>query len=202
MDISIHAKVNCIDGHGGTVSHVILNPFTNTITHIVVHRGIMEEERVVPVDMIVESTPDRILLSCTRDELHHLQPFVYDEYVKKEIPEYSDIPGEALYAPLVMEEITVPVKQEFLPPDELAIQRGARVIALDGPIGQVDEFVVDPVNNRISDLVLREGHFWGQRDVTIPVNQIHRVEDDQVFLKIDRQAVVASPSIPVKRRRL
>ena len=194
MEIAIHAKVNCIDGHGGAVSHIILNPVTDVISHIVVSYGLVDEERVVPIEMIADSGLDGVQLRCTCDELHHLPSFFYDEYVKKEVPYYSYVPGEAMYAPLIMEGVTVPVRREDLPDNELAIRRGARVMAADGPIGRVDEFLVDPTNDRITHLVLREGHLWGRRDVTIPVNHIARVEEDQVLLNIDRQAVGELPS--------
>jgi hypothetical protein len=48
--------------------------------------------------------------------------------------------------------------------------------------------------------VLREGHLWGQKDVTIPVSQIERIEEDAVHLKLDKRSIEALPAIPVRRR--
>jgi sporulation protein YlmC with PRC-barrel domain len=80
------------------------------------------------------------------------------------------------------------------------VHRGARIHATDGAIGRVDEFLVNPANNRISHLVLREGHLWGQKDVTIPVAEIDHIDEDAVCLKLNKQQVGALPAIPVRRR--
>jgi sporulation protein YlmC with PRC-barrel domain len=73
------------------------------------------------------------------------------------------------------------------------------VEATDGHVGQVDEFLVDPTNEHITHLVLREGHLWGQKDVTIPVSQIDRIEQDVVYLKLDKHGIEKLPSVPVRR---
>ena len=44
-------------------------------------------------------------------------------------------------------------------------------------------------------LVLREGHLWGKKDVTIPLDQIDRIEEDVVHLKLDKAAVEHLPSV-------
>ena len=53
--------------------------------------------------------------------------------------------------------------------------------------GCVDEFPVDPANGHITHLVLREGHLWGQEDVTIPISEIARIEEGTVYLKLNKQ---------------
>jgi hypothetical protein len=46
---------------------------------------------------------------------------------------------------------------------------------------------------------MREGHLWGQRDVTIPISKIDRMEENTVYLKLDKESVEALPTIPVRR---
>ena len=58
----------------------------------------------------------------------------------------------------------------------------------------------DPGDGHITHLVLREGHFWDKKDVTIPVSEIDRLDEDEVFLKLDRRAIEKLPAIPVRRR--
>ncbi|MFN2166188.1 MAG: PRC-barrel domain containing protein, partial [Anaerolineae bacterium] len=60
-------------------------------------------------------------------------------------------------------------------------------------------FLVDPSTGHITHLVLREGHLWGQRDVTIPVSQIDHFDDDSVSLALDKDSIEALPAIPVRR---
>jgi hypothetical protein len=45
--------------------------------------------------------------------------------------------------------------------------------------------------------VLREGHMWGQKDVTIPVEQIDHMEKASVYLKLDKRSIGALPTTPV-----
>lgn len=83
--------------------------------------------------------------------------------------------------------------------EELAIRRGARVVAQDGQVGQVDEFVVDRPSEHITHLVMREGHLWEQRDIIIPASYIERIEDNAVYLSINRASVITLPTVPVHR---
>jgi sporulation protein YlmC with PRC-barrel domain len=101
--------------------------------------------------------------------------------------------------PYVIPEVLMPIEHMHIPPGELAVRRGARVRATDGHVGRVDEFMVDPTNGHITHLVLREGHPWGQKDVTIPVSQIERIEENAVYLRLDKHSIEALPAIPVRR---
>ena len=61
------------------------------------------------------------------------------------------------------------------------------------------EFLVNPATDHISHLVLREGYLWGQREVTISVAEIDRIDEDAVYLKLNKRQVAALPAIPVRR---
>ena len=52
-----------------------------------------------------------------------------------------------------------------------------------------------PRTTACTHLVLREGHLWGKKDVTIPVDQIDRIEADVIYLKLDKAAVEHLPSV-------
>jgi sporulation protein YlmC with PRC-barrel domain len=91
------------------------------------------------------------------------------------------------------------VRQESLPPGELGVRRGARVLATDGKVGCVDELVVIPTNGEITYLLVRQGILVGSREVTIPVSAIDDIEDRTVYLKLDIGEVQALPSVPVRR---
>jgi sporulation protein YlmC with PRC-barrel domain len=78
------------------------------------------------------------------------------------------------------------------------VRRGAHVQATDGRVGRVDEFVVDPLSHRITDLVMREGHLWGTKTVSIPVEQIDEIEEKTVYLKLDKAGVEKLPTIDLQ----
>ncbi len=201
MDIPINAQVDCVDGPGGRSVCVIVNPASRRLTHLVVaDEEFPHQERLVPVEVVEESTPERVQLRCTRAELREFDDFVETEFVQGEYP-YAmyDLEEYRLWPYLLPDPALMPMEHEQVPAGELAVHRGSQVRATDGGVGQVDEFLVDPEHGHISHLVLREGHLWGKKDVVIPVAQIDRIEEDTVYLKLDKDAVGELPAVPMKR---
>ena len=199
MDIPINAKVNCSDGLGGKSIRVILMPTTEKITHLVVSNGSFPAtEYLVSIDHVIESTPELIRLNCTREELSKMPIFNQVEFIPSAVNGFAS--GSYMMWPYYAPEAGfIRFDNEHIPANELAIRRGTRVEAADGTVGRVDEFVINPDNDQITHLVLREGHLWGQKDVTIPVSQIDRYEGNTVYLKLDKQGIEALPSIPIRR---
>ncbi len=191
MDISLNTDVRCADGDGGWCKGVVIDPVARRITHLVIiEKGLLDSmPRLVPIEWVMESRPHLIRLRCTKAELVQREPFVEIEY----------IPGGMPYSPYTMPETVMPfVEHERIPPGELAMHRGAWVEAADGHVGQVDEFLVDPADGRITHLVLREGHLWGQKEVIIPAAQIDWVEADVIHLKLDKHALEKLPTVPTR----
>jgi sporulation protein YlmC with PRC-barrel domain len=196
MEIPINAEVECAGVVVGRSTYIVLNPDTEKVTHLVLRqKAFPHRERLVPVSWVLASNAHRIRLCGTLEGLEQQEDFIETEFLPGD-PEvalmlwpYEPIPGAA---GMVLEH-------EQVPPGELAVRRGARVKATDGDVGGVEEFVVEPAHDHITHLVLRKGHLWGQKDVTIPVSQIDRMEDETVYLKLDREAVGALPAVPVRR---
>jgi hypothetical protein len=88
---------------------------------------------------------------------------------------------------------------ERIPAGKLAVRRGTKVEATDGQVGEVGELLIDPESEHVTHLVLLEGHFWAKKELTLPLAAIERVEEDTVYLKLDKKAVGQLPSIPVRR---
>ncbi len=133
-----------------------------------------------------------------------MDPFNQKEYIEQRVPSYVSESYAGVYTylhPFVEpeESVRIPVEIPQVPPGELAVRRGTRVEATDGPVGQVDEFLIDPGSGNIPHLVMREGHLWGQKDVSIPVSEIGEERDDAVVLKLDKEQIAALPTIPIHR---
>ncbi len=199
MDIPINAVVNCADQVCGHTTHIILNPTNDVVTHVVVRRSEFPgEEVLVPVSMIVDSTPNEVRLRCTREDLDNMQSFVKLEFIEPTLPLMMG-QGYMMWPYSVPEEGIITLREERIPPNELAVRRGTPVEASDGHVGQVDEFLIDPTSQGITHLILREGHLWGKQDVTIPVTQIDHIDEQAVHLKLNKQQVGALPTVPVRR---
>lgn len=195
MDIPLDVMVQCLDGEAGHSVCIIVNPIKDQITHLVVkEKGLMGIERLVPVSLILNTSQNFIQLNCGLAELENMESFTTSEFVPS--PEGAGYVWP--YYPV--EEEGFLLEHEKIPRNELTIRRGDQVSAVDGSIGKVDEFLMDPKTDRITHLVMREGHLWGQRDITIPVSQIDHLKSDAVFLKLTKAEVEHLPSVPVKRR--
>jgi sporulation protein YlmC with PRC-barrel domain len=193
MDIPVRAEVWCTDGLCGRSEELIVNPETEQVTHLIVTgaQGAFLE-RLVPVESVVSTSPGRVNLNCSTEELEKMEPFVDRQFIPMWNAGAFTLPAE----PSIMV-----VAQERVPQGEIAIHRGAHVEAADGHVGRVDGLLIDPSSEHITHLVLREGHLWGQKDVTIPVAEIARIEADRIYLKLDKHAVGVLPTVPIQRRR-
>jgi hypothetical protein len=65
-------------------------------------------------------------------------------------------------------------------------------------VGQIDEFLVNS-DGQITHLVLRTGHLWGQKDISIPVSEIAHFSEQKVTLKLDKAQIKALPIIAIRR---
>ena len=210
MEIPLKAQVECTDGVCGRSVYVLINPVIEKVTHLVVAEDASPyTERIVPVDVVTETKSDGIRLGCSKADLGKMTPFVRTTFIEEKAPIYAPgygngipVMGSSYYLPYVTPELTmqVPVEHLQIPPGELAVTRGTRVEATDGFVGKVDEFVVNPENGCITHLVMREGHLWGKKEVTIPLSAIVETREDTVFLKLDKHQVESLPSFPLQRR--
>jgi sporulation protein YlmC with PRC-barrel domain len=203
MDIPVNAEVCCGDGLCGQSTYIIVNPVSQQVTHLVVkEKQAPHTERLVPVNLVKETTHDQVHLGCTQDELVRMETFIETEYIREGIPDYERYEDSYMVWPYQVPEVTktVTVRHKRVPHGELAVRRGARVRASDGRIGRVDEFLVDPEDGHITHLILREGHLWGQKDVTIPISEIERIEENTVYLKLNKRDIGKLPAIPIRRR--
>ena len=90
------------------------------------------------------------------------------------------------------------VEDEHIPSGELALSQDMAVKTKEGKVGQVDGLVVDPDSGEITHLLMRKGHLWGAKDVTVPVSAIADADEGNVYLKIDKQTIQDLPTVPLK----
>jgi sporulation protein YlmC with PRC-barrel domain len=212
MEIPLNVDVHCSDGECGRSTAIILNPVTEEVTHFVVKAsGLLGDEYLVPLDAIFESVSNSIRLRWSRDDFAQAEPFIKSVFIGKDESAFLAesmsattfmwpyaMAGGDPYQPAMLAALYEQVEQ--IPPGELAVHRGTEVEAVDGYVGKVDEFLIDPLTGQITHLVLRKGHLWGERDITIPVAQIDRVATEAVYLKLDKNAVNDLPGITVHRQ--
>jgi len=94
----------------------------------------------------------------------------------------------------------VGISFDRVPKGEVEIRRASSVISADGDtVGHVDGFLVDS-DDRISDIVLRRGHLWRKRDITIPISSVTKVETDIVTLGLTTKEIGKLRAVSMRRR--
>ena len=184
-EFTLGARASCPNGFCGVVSGTIVDPATRTITHLVIEPENETVARLVPLDL-VEGTADDVRLRCPLDEFGRLDPaekVLGDTW--SGAGDYSSRGlGQGRRRPLVVEQA--------VPLGETEVERHQSVHAVDGEIGQVEGFMVNPADDKVTYIVLREGHLWGHKQVAIPVSAVASI-DDGIRLNITKQQVENLP---------
>ncbi len=86
------------------------------------------------------------------------------------------------------------VTHHVVPLGEAELVPGEHVHAVDGEIGQVLGFIVDPDDQRVTHVMLKEGHLWGRREVAIPISAVTAI-DEGIRLNITKKQVEDLPPV-------
>jgi sporulation protein YlmC with PRC-barrel domain len=204
-EIPVDARVECADGPSGKSIALIVDRETRRVTHFAVEDESLTYapyQRLVPVDQVAETAPGLIRLKCTRDELNAMAPFVHTRYVVNESEDYALYEGgtgpggEGEWSTASTAGVAATkVEEEQVPEGEVAIHPGTHVHATDGRVGVVEELMVDPDTAQVTHIVVLGGHWWGKKEVQIPVSAIDHGEGDTVYLNIDKKAIGELPVV-------
>jgi hypothetical protein len=208
---AIGAKASCSDGSCGEVRRLIIDPAADTVTHLVVQPGHRREgARLVPVDL-VEATAGEVRLRCTRAEFDQLERaeerdlvegvggggllgdgLVYsasgEGYARVGTGPLIDVGPQPVSRKIIV--------QDVVPRGETQLKPGDSVHAVDGQIGRVQGFLVDPGDHQASHVLLQEGHIWGHKEVAIPLRAVTGV-DDGIRLNITKEQVENLPPVDI-----
>jgi sporulation protein YlmC with PRC-barrel domain len=189
-EFAMGAEASCADGPGGKVIRMIVEPATETVTHLVIEpRHRLGAGRLVPLDL-VDATADGIRLRCTVEEFGRLAAAEETELVDGLT---DGMALGALGAPMGTPAPLQAVVRDVVPLGEEDIERGEAVHALDGEIGRVEGLRVDPGDHRVTHVLLAEGHLWGRKDVAIPASAVTKVENG-IWLNLTKKQVEDLPA--------
>jgi sporulation protein YlmC with PRC-barrel domain len=185
-EFTLGARASCPDGFCGVVSGTIVDPAARTVTHLVIEPENGAVARLVPLDL-VEGTADDVRLRCTLDEFGRLDPaekVLGDTW--SGAGDSSRGLGQGRRRPLVVERA--------VPLGETEVYRHQSVQAVDGEIGKVEGFMVNPADEKVTHILLEEGHLWGRKQVAIPVSAVASIEDG-IRLNITKRQVEDLPPL-------
>ena len=210
-EFTVGVRAECSDGYCGQLSRIITDPATRKITHLVIkpqHRR--QSDRLVSLEL-VDMTADDISLRCTLAEFEELQPAEEidlaegDEYGggyggAESVQGYGDVGsmgvgGSASGAPIggSLGHHARTVTHHVVPMGEAELRPGEHVHATDGEIGEVLGFIVNPDDQQVTHVVLKEGHLWGRREVAIPISAVTAI-DEGIRLNLTKKQVEELPT--------
>ena len=191
---TIGARASCTDGDCGEVSRLIIDPATDAVTHLAVQpRYRPEAARLVPVHL-AEVTDEGVRLRCTLEEFEKLDPAEERDLVTGEGPVQLAGGGGLVPGPGPGAWRQTATFEDVIPGDEAEVGPGDPVLAVDGEIGRVQGFLVDPDNDRVTYVLLQEGHLWGRKEVAIPISAVLRV-DEGIRLNLTKEQVGELPPV-------
>jgi hypothetical protein len=183
---------------------MIIDPAARMITHLVVepkHRR--QPGRLVPLELI-DSARGEIRLRCSVAEFDRLDLAEQTEFVQDDGG--GDLSGEAgpvqgagggplsgMGTPIGIPHAARTTVQDAVPKGEMEVGHDEGVHALDGEVGRIRGFLLDPGTGQVTHVLLQEGHLWGRKEVAIPMSAVKGI-DYGVRLNITKQQVGDLPA--------
>ena len=167
---------------------MILDPATETVTHLVIepkHRP--GAGRLVPLDL-VDTTAGDIRVRCTVEGFGELGPAEETELIDGVTSGLAGMNAMGVTHPVPV------IVEDVVPLGEADVESGEPVHTLDGEIGRVQGFLVDPNDHRVTHVLLEEGHLWGRKKVSIPVSAVTGVENG-IQLSLTKKQVEDLPPV-------
>lgn len=218
MDTKIQFQKNAtvVDANGqqmGSLNRVVVDPDTKLLTDIVIRTGVLfnQEERVVPIDFVAETTPDLIILSEDVKDLKNFLPFEeehivdIEEYVEHSSPGTSVQPtlyGSPLFGVVpqtrIGEEFATRVDQN-IPEGTVAMREGAKVISADGKnIGNVERIFTGISDEQITHLLISQGKIK-RKTKLVPIEWVNNINEEEVNLLVNKISIDNLEEIPVPK---
>jgi uncharacterized protein YrrD len=213
MELKEGTSVYTRDGQEvGKISRFVLDPGTNHVTHVVVQKGwLLQEDKVVPIEMIDSANEERVLLNEQVQDYDELPPFEETHYVNAvDEEDYGKRTAGAIvpasywyppmgylahpvYGPNVYTWPPVEVKQN-IPDNTIPLKEGANVVSVDGKhVGDLERLFVASDTNNVTHFVISQGLFLKERKL-VPAGWVSKVEEDKVHLSVSANVLDRLPA--------
>lgn len=192
MVLPINVPVQSEEKNYGESALVVVNPLSQSITHLVVTEDWMVRwQRLVPVEWVESVTQEAIWLACTPAMFEALPLFMAGEFLFPNPDEQGGrllaklkVKAGCLWPLLVTPPEIAPSSAAGIALKNLAITRGGSVCTTNGLLGQVAYLLVAPGTESVTHLYVETAAL---RSYLIPITVIERVEDYTVHLTISKQ---------------
>lgn len=193
-----------------TIDRVIVDPRLWEVTHIVVEKGGgLAEPKLVPLDLVQSWTNDRVDLRLTAQQLANMPAYVEQHYCKPCVslapatePGQAKPPAKEVftqegfpYGPGILPHETKPETHRPTPAGPeigeaevgpIEVRNGALVEAVDGPVGKLDQLLLDTYLGKISYIVVN-GNGRKGRELRVPVQWVGYIEPGRLRLSATKK---------------
>jgi hypothetical protein len=191
---TIGARASCTDGDCGEVRRLVIDPATKTVTHLVIQPGHRQQAaRLVPAHL-AKAADGEIKLGCTLAEFDRLDHAAERAQVTGDAPLLIVGRFGMSVGPTPEGWRQTAIFEDVIPDGEDEVGPGDPVHAVDGEIGRVHGFLVSPGDDKVTHVLLQEGHLWGRREVAIPVSAVIGF-DEGIRLNLTREQVGELPPV-------
>lgn len=204
--IQFHKSAVVLTANGqevGSLDRVVFSPESRMITNIVVHTGglLDNAQKVVPIDLVAETTEDKITLREAAEDLGSFPPFEEERVVDKKAgldlpptsgsttPELIGYPEPDIpFVPDPGEQYVTQTGRN-IPEGTVALKEGAKVISADEKdVGRVERVLADPEMQQVTHLLISRGMFPKETKL-IPMEWVTTMTDDEVYLRVAEYSV-------------
>lgn len=190
----------------GSLSRVVINPETRALTDILVRVSSLfnQEEKVVPIEFVAETTEDQIVLHYVAGILESFPPF--EERHLVDANDYADQPSPSEHAlPTIFGHADVslsmiktqqgkklvPQVTQNIPDGAVAMKKGSKVITAEGKyVGNVECVLADPEADQVTHLLISSRQHTNETKL-IPIHWVMLVDGEKVELRVNNHMVEA-----------
>jgi uncharacterized protein YrrD len=217
MQIRANALVVGADGKDiGHVRRVVIDPRNDQIKDLVVRKGMLfTEDRVVPIELVAETTGEQVRLKINAKVAESLDLFEETFYVPVDgeggempgrLPPTALAPAYYWYPPMIGYEpaaysASIPPelmgyqlhKERHIPANTVALKEGATVKSRDDHhVGQVEQVLTAAGSAQATHIVVVEGVLNKTRKV-LPLDWVAKIDEDEVTLEVSDEVMEKLP---------
>jgi len=208
------------DSKVGDIKHVVVDPVTSKITHVVIEQGfIFTVDKVLPLDYIARQKDGALYLDRSStvldlpnyEDTYYVNPHTDEIVTEDHIDTHPVItPRPVYYYPPMLDggaglyDWGLPayldgdplraVTRKNIPEDSVLIEEGANVYSLDGDhVGDVHSVHMDTVNNRITHFIISQGLLFKDYKL-IPVFWVNQVDDEGIRVAVGTDQLEKLPA--------
>jgi uncharacterized protein YrrD len=222
MQFAENMPIYTMDGeHVGDIERVVMDPRTKEITHLVVRQGwLFAEDKVLPVDLVVSTSEDGVVLRPIEDDLQALPRFEKTEFIPRDrLAQAKRAKGETTQPATYQQPLYwyppvgarwwgggytafaypsptpyVIVTDRRIPEGTVPLKEGASVTTADGEhAGDISTVIADPDSDRATHLVIEKGWLFTEQKL-VPTSWISMVKEDNVQLAVGSKLLDSLPA--------